>query len=84
MAASWFPARKRVSKNEALPGDHAGISYNNKGVQHVTLAKSFGPGKTFVVTLEGNYGNGFKMVTRPVNKIFAFARWWDGKEHKNR
>jgi hypothetical protein len=76
VAASWFPPRKKVDRKDAAPGDHAGISYNNRGVQHVTMVKSIGPGRNFVVTLEGNYGNAFKVVTRPMNKIYSFARWW--------
>ena len=75
-AASWFPKSRIVSLKEAQPGDHAGVSYSNKGIQHVTMVEGFGPGKTFVVTLEGNYQDGFCRVTRPANKIKAFARWW--------
>lgn len=76
MASSWFPRNRLISRNEAGPGDHAGISYSNKGVQHVTMVKMFGPGRKFVITLEGNYGNAFKIVTRPAGQIYAWARWW--------
>lgn len=74
-AASWFPKSRLVKPSEAKPGDHAGVSYNKKNVQHATLVYSFPPGGKYIITLEGNYGNGFRMVTRPKKDIFQYARW---------
>jgi hypothetical protein len=76
IASSWFPKNRLVKPSNAMPGDHAGVSYNKKTVQHVTMVHSLPPGGKLILTLEGNYGNGFKLVTRPKKDIFQFARWW--------
>lgn len=76
IAASWFPKNRLVKADKAQPGDHAGISYNKRTVQHVTMVHQFPPGRKMVITLEGNYGDGFRMVTRPIKDVFQYARWW--------
>ena len=87
-ARAWFTKGRRISANEARPGDVFGVKFGLHGeIRHVGLVVSVTSER--IVTIEGNSNtNGSREGTAVISKTrhkagLVFARWIQIPENSN-